>query len=49
VAIDERLVDARPAGDAADAGVLHPALVEQRPDCVDDPALARSTHGRPGL
>ena len=49
VPVDEGLVDADSAGDAVDAGVLHPALVEQGAGGVDDLALARAANGRPGL
>ena len=47
--VDEGLVDAYSAGDAVDAGVLHPALVEQGAGRVDDLALARASKGRARL
>jgi hypothetical protein len=42
VAVDQPARDPHVAGDLLDRGVLHAALVEQRPRCRDQIALARA-------
>ena len=49
VPVDQGLVDTDTPRDTVDAGILPPALVEQRAGRVDDLALARSAKGCAGL